>query len=71
MANHYNEYKISLDLKDDRVFSILHQELRQILVCADLSTCCQNLEKNWSYQENLGEGGGHTLKGSDREKYQF
>ena len=38
---------------------------------ADLSTCCQNLEKNWSYWENLGEGGGQTFKGSDREKYQF
>ena len=38
---------------------------------ANLSTCCQNLEKNWSHRENLGEGGGQTFKGSDREKYNF
>ena len=39
---------------------------------ADLSTCCQNLEKKyWSHQENLGEGGGQTFKESDREKYNF
>ena len=24
---------------------------------ADLSTCCQNLEKNWGYRKNLREGG--------------
>ena len=38
---------------------------------ADLGTCCQNLEKNWSHQENLREGGGQTFKGSDQEKYNF
>ena len=32
-------------LKDDRAFSLLHQELPQILEYASLSTCCQNLEK--------------------------
>ena len=36
-----------------------------------LSTCCQNLEKNWGHRENLGEGGGQTFKRSDREKYQL
>ena len=38
---------------------------------ASLSTCCQNLEKNWGHRENLGESGGQTFKGSDREKCQF
>ena len=27
-----------------------------------LSTCCQNLEKNWGYRENLGEGGVKLLR---------
>ena len=38
---------------------------------ASLSTCCPNLEKNWGHRENLGESGGQTFKGSDREKCQF
>ena len=38
---------------------------------ASFSTCCQNLEKNWGHRENLGESGGQTFKGSDREKCQF
>ena len=38
---------------------------------ADLSACCQNLEKNCFYQENLRKDGGRTVKGSDPEKYQF
>ena len=38
---------------------------------AALSTCCQNLEKNWGHRKNLGEGGSQTLKESDREKYNF
>ena len=38
---------------------------------ASLNTCCQNLEKNWGHRENLGESGGQTVKGSDREKCQF
>ena len=29
---------------------------------------CQNLEKNWGHQKNLGESGDQTFKGSDREK---
>ena len=33
-----------------------------------LSTCCENLEKNWSDRKNLGERGGQTFEGSDREK---
>ena len=28
---------------------------------ASLSTCCQNLEKNWGHWENLGESGGQTF----------
>ena len=35
---------------------------------ANLSTCCQNL---WGHRKNLGEGGGHTFKGCDQEKYNF
>ena len=38
---------------------------------ASLSTCCQNLEKNWGNRENLGESGCQTFKGSDREMCQF
>ena len=38
---------------------------------ASLSTCCQNLEKIWGHRKNLGESGGQTFKGSDREKCQF
>ena len=39
---------------------------------ADLSTCCQNLEKkNWDYRENLGEGGGQTFKRSDQASINF
>ena len=38
---------------------------------APLSTCRQNLEKNWGHRENLGESGGQTSKGSDREKCIF
>ena len=30
-----------------------------------LSTCCQNLEKNWGHRENLGESGGQTFKEFD------
>ena len=26
------------------------------------------LKKNWGHRENLGENGGQTFKGSDREK---
>ena len=26
-----------------------------------LSTCCQNLEKNWGHWENLGESGRQTF----------
>ena len=29
---------------------------------ASLSTCCQNLEKNWGHRENLEESGGQTLR---------
>ena len=38
---------------------------------ASLSTCCQNVKKNWGHRENLGESWPQTLKGSDREKCQF
>ena len=36
----------------------------------DLSTL-ENLEKNWSHRKNLGDSGGQTFNGSDREKCQF
>ena len=52
-------------VKDDRAFSLLHQELPQILLLCFFSTCYQNLEKNWGHQENLGGSRGQTLKGSD------
>ena len=29
------------------------------------------LKKNWGHRENLGESGGQTFKGSDREKCKF
>ena len=29
------------------------------------------LKTNWGHRENLGEGGGQTSEGSDREKYNF
>ena len=38
---------------------------------ASLSTCCQNLEKDWGHWKNLGESGGQIFKGSDREKCEF
>ena len=38
---------------------------------ASLSTCCQNLEKNWGHRENLGGSGGQAFKGSDPEKCHF
>ena len=38
---------------------------------ASLSTCCQNLEKFGITGKILGESGGQTFKGSDREKCQF
>ena len=38
---------------------------------ASLSTCCQNLEQKLGSPENLGESGGQTFKGSDRESVNF
>ena len=40
----------------------------RFLYYASLSTCCQNLEKNWSHRKNLGKNSGLSFKGSDREK---
>ena len=63
---------ISSIIKDDRAFSLLHQELPQILVlCFPLVPVVKILKKNWGQRENLGESGGQTFKGSDREKCQF
>ena len=42
------------DIKDDRAFSLLHQEFHRFWYYASLSTCCQNLEKNWDHRENFG-----------------
>ena len=50
--------------------SYIHISLR-FWYYASVSTCCQNLEKNWGYWENLGEGGGQRFEGSDREKCQY
>ena len=50
--------------------SYIRNSLR-IWYYASLSTCCQNLEKNWGHRENLGESGGQTFKGSDRESVNF
>ena len=66
----YSFVYIALTFKDDRAFSLLYQELPQILVLCFPSTCCQILKKNWGHRENLGESGGQTFKGSDREKCQ-
>ena len=38
---------------------------------AALSTCYQIFKNNWGHRENLGEGGGQTFKGSDREQHNF
>ena len=61
------------EFKDDRAFSLLHQELPQILVLRfdPLVPVVKILKKNWGHRENLGESGGQTFKGSDREKCQF
>ena len=40
----------------------------RFLVLYSLSTCRENLEKNWNHRKNSGERGGQTFKGSDREK---
>ena len=50
-----------INLKDDRAFSLLHQELPQILVYASLSTCCQNLEKKIGVTRKIWEKAGVKL----------
>ena len=57
---------ISFDLiclKDDRAFSLLHQEFPQILV-----PVVKIVKKNWGHRKNFGESEGQTFKGYDREK---
>ena len=58
-------------LKDDHAFSLLHQEIPQILDYASLSTCCQNCEKNWGHQENLGETGVKILRDLTEKSVSF
>ena len=36
-----------------------------------LSTCCQNLEKNWGHRENLGKDGGQTLRDLTEKSINF
>ena len=38
---------------------------------ASLSTCCQNLEKNWGHRENLGETGVKLLRDLTEESVNF
>ena len=47
--------------KDDRAFSLLHQELPQIWYYASLSTCCQNLEKRIGITRKIWEKAGVKL----------
>ena len=35
------------------------------------STCWRNLDKNWSHRANLGENGGQSFKGCNKEKCQL
>ena len=51
-------------VKEDREFSLLHQEFPQIL--PHLVPVVKVLKKNWGHWENLAESGGQTFKGSDR-----
>ena len=63
---------LAMILKYDRAFSLLHQELPQIFgIMLPLVPFVKILKKNWGHRENLGESGGQTFKGSDREKCQF
>ena len=58
--------------KDDRAFSLLDQELPQILIlCFPKYLLSKSWKENWGHPENLGQSGGQTFKGSDREKCQF
>ena len=54
--------------KDDRAFSLLHQDFG---IMFPLVPVVKILKKNWGHRENLGESGGQIFKGSDREKCQF
>ena len=38
---------------------------------ASLGTCCQNLEKNWSHRENLGESGVKLLRDLTEKSVNF
>ena len=38
---------------------------------ASLSTCCQNVEKNWGHRENLGESRGETFKDLTEKSVNF
>ena len=46
------------NVKDDRAYSLLHQELPQIWYYASLSTCCQNLEKKIGVTGKIWEKAG-------------
>ena len=65
--------------KDDRAFSIISFSLlvtsgtpSDFGIMLSLVPVVKIFEKkNWGHRENLGESGGQTFKGSDREKRQF
>ena len=56
---------------DDRAFNLLHQELPQIWYYASLSTCCQNLEKNWGHGEIWEKAGVKLLKDLTEKSVNF
>ena len=58
-------------LKDDRAFSLLHQDFLRLWYYAPLVPVVKILKKSWGHRGNLGESGGQNVKGSDREKCQF
>ena len=51
--------------------SYIRNSLRFWYNYASLSTCCQNLEKNWDHWENLGENGGQTLRDLTEKSVNF
>ena len=43
----------------------------RFLYYASLSTCCQNLEKNWVHWKNLGESGDRSFRGLTEKSVDF
>ena len=61
------------NVKDDRAFRLLYEELLQIFVlCIPQYLLSKKyLEKKWGLRKNLRESGDLSFEGSDREKCQF